>query len=473
MKKTKKVLILGAGVAGLASAYELSKAGHEVTVVEKNSFVGGLASTLKKGDFRFDTGPHRWYAKNDEVNNWMLKLLGDEIIKVPRLTRIYFDHRYFYYPIKLTNALFGIGPVKAIRAALDYLLIAVIRRVKTQKLITVEDGYINQFGKTLYEVFFKRYTEKLWGVSTKEISVDWVGQRTRGLNISTIIKDAFFKTKNVVSLIDEFYYPRLGVGRIAEKMQEEVEKMGGKVILNADVFSFESEGNKIKSVGIKVNGVKKNFTADEFINTIPITHVVNFITPKAPLEVIKASSELKFRAQVQVTLFINKEKISPDVWIYVHPKEIVFMRLMEMDNWSKDMQPLGQTSIVFEIACNEGDDIWNKSDKDLIEWVTRDYVNEFKTIKREDILGGFVYRIPHEYPIYHVNYRIPLEFIKNYLSSFVNFQTIGRNGLFRYNNMDHSIEMGLYAARNIIAGKRKFDIDSVNIEREYLEEKKI
>lgn len=474
MKKAKKnVLILGAGLAGLACGYELAKEGHNVTVIEKNNFVGGLAATLKKGEFLWDTGPHRWYAKNDEVNNWMLNLLGNDVIKVPRLTRIYFDKRYFFYPIRLTNALIGVGPIKAVLAALDYIYYALKRRITKSKLVTVEDGYINQFGRVLYETFFKRYTEKLWGVSTKKISVDWVGQRTRGLNIATVIKDAMFKTKNVVSLIDEFYYPKNGVGRIAQKLAEEINRLGGEIILNAEAYRFKRSSSKISGVEIKIGKTTKLFTADEYVNTTPINLVIQKLDPTVSDNLIQDSQALKYRGEAQVTLFINKEKITPDVWIYIHPKEVVFMRLMEMDNWSSKLQPKGKTAIVFEVACNEGDEIWNKSDKELIDWVAKDYINEFKLVKKEDILGGHVHRVAHEYPIYHVGYQKPLNAIIKYLSLFSNFQTIGRNGMFRYNNMDHSIEMGLYAARNIIAGKRIWNVDDINIEREYLEEKKL
>lgn len=472
-KKQKHVLILGAGVAGLACAYELVKEGIMVTVIEKNGFVGGLAATLKKNGFSWDTGPHRWYAKNDDVNNWMLKLLGDEVIKVPRFTRIYFEKKYFYYPIRLTNALLGIGLIKASFAVTDYIYYALKRRFTKPRLTTVEDGYINQFGKVLYETFFKRYTEKLWGTSTKNISVDWVGQRTRGLNIATIIKDALFKSKNVVSLIDEFYFPKKGVGRLSEKMAEVVKKNGGDIILNATVVGFHHSKDGIIGVEVEVNGKKKMFRADEYVNTTPINEVVQQMVPSSPSDILEASKSLRYRGEAQVTLFINKSNITPDVWIYVHPKDIVFMRLMEMDNWSDLMQPKGKTAIVFEVACTEGDEIWRKSDKELIDWVMRDYIREFKLIKEEDVIGGHVHRVAHEYPVYHIGYGKPLNQLKKYLNQFKNFQTAGRNGTFRYNNMDHSIEMGLFAAWNIIKGNRAHDIEEVNIEREYLEEKKL
>lgn len=472
-KKAKKVIVLGAGVAGLACAYELAKAGHGVVVVEKNNFVGGLAATIQENGFRFDTGPHRWYAKNDEINRWMLALLGNEVIQVKRLTRIYFDRKYFYYPIRLTNALMGIGPIKACMAAFDYCIVAVRRRISTPKLVTLEDGFVNQFGRTLYETFFKRYSEKLWGVPTSKISVDWLGQRTRGLNVATVIKDAIFKTRNVVSLVDSFHYPKRGVGRIAEKLTEEVKRMGGTILLEGEVISIQRGGNKISSVEVNVSGERKIIKGNAFVSTIPIMHTVQRLVPKVPVDIIEASKKLTFRAEVQVTLFVNKEKITPDVWIYVHPKEISFMRFMEMDNWSEELQPKGKTAIVFEVACTEGDSVWRKSDQEVAQIVMQDYINEFKTITKEDVLGWYVHRVPHEYPVYSVGYEKPLAVLKDYLSPFSNFQTIGRNGMFRYNNMDHSIEMGIMAARNVIAGKQIHNVDVVNIEREYLEEKRV
>lgn len=472
-KNTKEVLVLGAGLAGLSASLELVKAGYKVTVLERFDFIGGLAATFEKDKFRFDTGPHRWFAKSDMVNKWMINLMDDELIKVKRLTRIYFDGKYFYYPIRLKNALFGIGPLKAVQAVLDYAIYRVRARILKPRIVSLEDGYINQFGKTLYNTFFNRYSEKLWGRKNTQISADWIGQRTRGFNILTVVKDALFKSRNVVSFVDEFLYPDRGVGRIAEKMAEGVRNKGGKIILNARVVGFEAKNGKIEGVQVLINGEKKIFKADEYINTIPITILVQTLNPKPPKEIIDASKTLKYRAEAQVALFVDREKISPDVWIYVHPKEISFMRFMEMDNWSPKMQPKGKTAIVFEVACNEGDSMWNKSDKELIEIVKNDYIREFKTVTKEQVLGGYVHRVPYEYPVYHIGYMTPLEKIKKYLSKYTNFQTIGRNGIFRYNNMDHSIEMGLYAAWNIVEGKRKYDVESVNIEREYLEEKKV
>jgi protoporphyrinogen oxidase len=476
VNKSKKVVVLGAGLAGLSAAYELSKKNFSVTVVEKSNQVGGLAQTIRRGDFHFDTGPHRWYTKNDFVNKWMLSLLGQEVIRVPRLTRIYFDKKFFYYPIKLTNALFNIGIIRAVQSVIDYVLARTKARFFKQKLVSMEDGYINQFGKTLYELFFKRYSEKLWGQDCRQISIDWVGQRTRGLNIFTVLKDSLLKNKNVVSLVDEFSYPKMGVGRIAEKMAEEISKNGGKILVRTEVTHINEEKDRIVSVTAKKGKDTLKLTGDYFISSMPLDDLVKRLMlsgKKKNEHILGLAKKLTYRDELLVALFVKKTKITPDTWIYIHPKEIPFMRVMEMDNWSDKLSPRGTTTLVFEIACNVGDDFWRKTDQELIKLVGNAYIKEFHLIKESDILAGFVYRVSKEYPVYHLGYREDVDEIKKYLKKFTNLQLVGRNGTFRYNNMDHSIEMGLYAAWNLIEGKEKYDIESVNIEREYLEEKRI
>lgn len=473
IKKGKKIVILGGGLAGLASAYELSQKNFDVIIIEKWEELGGLARTIKRGEFSFDTGPHRWYTKSNMVNKWMLDLLGDEVIRVPRLTRIYFDKKFFFYPIKLKNAIGGIGFWRAFRSVSDYLIARVKSRLLKPKLITMEDGYVNQFGHTLFETFFKRYSEKLWGVPCDRISVDWIGQRTRGLNLSTILKEMIIKSKKVVSLVDEFSYPERGIGRLAEKMAEKVRKNGGKILLKSEVLEIETGKDQIISVTVKMEGKETKINGDYFISSIPINDLVFRLFPKVDRATFALSSKLKYRDELQVALYVSKTHITPDTWIYVHSKEIPFMRLMEMDNWSDKLSPPGTTSLVFEIACNEGDAMWNKTDKEVIDLVKKSFVEEFGLIPLEAITGGYVHRVPKEYPVYHIGYREDVGKIKKYLSRFVNLQLIGRNGTFRYNNMDHSIEMGLYAAWNLISGRKKYDIESVNIEREYLEEKKL
>lgn len=468
-----EVAVLGGGLAGLSAAYELMKAGKKVIVIEKESDVGGLARTIRVGDFSFDTGPHRWYTKSNMVNNWMSSLLGKRIIRIPRLTRIYFDKKFFYYPIKIGNAMSGIGIYKAFRSLIDYFIARTQFRLTKKQPRTLEEGYINQFGRTLYEIFFKRYSEKLWGRKCTQISADWIGQRSRGFNIMTILKDTFFRSRKVVSFVDEFSYPKKGIGQLAWTLADGIKKSGGEILLESEVSKIKHDKSKIVSVIINNKGTKKEIKARQFISSIAISDFISFLFPVASSSVLKVNKKLKYRDEVQVALFINKEKITPDTWIYVHPFELPYVRIMEMDNWSPQFSPKGKTTLVFEIVCNKGDNVWKKSDRELIDEVSESYLKEFNLIKKDDILGGFVHRVAKEYPVYHLNYKEDVAFLKNFLKRFDNLQLVGRNGIFRYNNMDHSIEMGLYAAWNVISGERKFDIESVNIEREYLEEKRI
>lgn len=469
----KNVLILGAGLAGLAAGYELVKAGFNVTLVEKEDAVGGLARTIESRGFRFDTGPHRWYTKNDMVNNWMLKLLGNEVIKVPRLTRIYFDKKFFNYPIKVKSTLEGMGLVKTLQAIVDYGFIRFKQLFYKKNALTLEEGYIEKFGTTLYRLFFKRYSEKLWGTSCKNISADWIGQRTRGFNIGTIIKSALFDSQKIVSFVDEFSYPEKGIGRIAEKLAQAIKKGGGKILLNHEVVMLNHQDNVLTSAWMSNKKIKKQLTAHEIVSSIALSDLVNALEPQASSEIKAINKNLTYRDELQVALFINKTHITQDTWIYVHSLELPYVRVMEMDNWSKKMSPKGTTILVFEIACNMGDETWDKSDAEIVDMVSSSFINEFALIDKSNILGSYVHRMPKEYPVYHVGYRKDTTQIKNYLKQFKNLQIIGRNGTFRYNNMDHSIEMGLYAAWNIIEDERKFDIESVNLEREYLEEKKL
>lgn len=468
-----QVVIIGAGLAGLSAAYELTKAGKQVVVIEKEDAVGGLARTININGFSFDTGPHRWYTKNDMVNNWMLQLMGDEVIKVPRLTRIYFDKKFFNYPVQIKSTLMGMGIWKTALAVFDYFRSRISHAIHPKEPVTIEEGYIDQFGKTLFDMFFRRYTEKLWGTSCKNISADWLGQRTRGLNISTVIKNTLFNQKKVVSFVDEFSYPEKGIGRIAQKLASGVTRGGGKIFLSSQVTGINHDNYGIKSVIIKQKNTNKEIPGNEFVSTMPVSELINDFLPKVPENISAVNHRLKYRDEIQVVLFVNKTKITPDTWIYVHPYELPFVRFMEMDNWSRKLSPPGTTSVVFEVVCNYGDSVWQKSDKELYKWISQKYINEFKLITESDIRGYYIYRSRGEYPVYHIGYREDLTTLKGFLRNFSNLQIAGRNGIFRYNNMDHSIEMGLYAAWNIIEGERKFNIESVNIDKEYLEEKKV
>jgi len=469
--KKKKVVIMGAGLAGLSCAYELVKQGEKVVVIEKNNWVGGLAHTFEADGFRFDLGPHRWVTKIEEVDDWFKSLMGKKLIRVPRLTRIYFDKKFFYYPMQFKN-IFRLGLWTAFRAVGDYFWTRLKTKIKKPKMVSMEDAYVNQFGRTLYEKFFRRYSEKLWGRPCSQLSGDWVVQRSRRMSLLTIIKDVFIRSRGkVVSLADSFLYPRLGIGEATKELKKEVEKRGGKIILGTEVVKVNRQKGKIVSLEIKKKNEPQTIKADEFISSIPLTDLVKIISPAPPKDALQAANKLGYRSLIFVVLLVKGKKFFPDNWIYVHPPEIPYMRFVETDNFSPKMSPQGKTTFVFEIACDEGDKTWRKDKQELIDLVTESFVSEFGVVKKKEIIGGMVARYPKAYPIYSLDYQSPVKKIKKFVYQFPNLQLIGRYGIFRYNNMDHTILTGLYAARNVMGGN--FDVESVNIEQEYLEEKKI
>lgn len=503
MEQKTDVLILGAGLAGLAAGHEVTKKSNKkIIIAEKNPYVGGLAVTLKKDGYSFDSGPHRWFTKSDEINNWLKDLLKDELVDVNRLTRIYYKGKYYYYPLKPLNALGNLGIINAVWAISSYAWIRIQLKtgLRKKEVNNIADAYINQFGYKLYYEFFHFYTEKLWGRKTTELSGDWASQRSKGLSIWSAVKDSIVKSKNVISLIDKFMYPKTGFGRIAEKMEEDIlAKSDNSILLSQDVTKIEwSESNGeriISAITLKSTAVSdihdKDITISnkaipgthnqessetkiqtEFcISSIPITELVIRMDPPAPQDVTEAAHGLSFRDEVQVTLMINKAHFTPDNWVYTQDSKLIFVRLMEMDSWTDGLSPEGTTSIVFELACQEGDTTWNKTDDELVEMVATNYINEFHYFEKENIVGSYVHRVPKEYPVYDIGYKEKVVKIKEYLKGFKNLQIIGRNGTFKYNNSDHSIQMGLYAARNIMG--EKYDLENINTDRAYHEVKKV
>lgn len=473
-KKTQSVLILGGGLTGLSAGVELSRAGWQVTVLESEPEVGGLARTFEKDGFKFDTGPHRWFTKMKFVNNWMNDIFKNDFVKVERLTRIYFDKKFFFYPMRLEN-LKRLGLLKSVLIFFNYVWHRVKTSIKPMKINSMEDAYISQFGPMLYRTFFKRYSEKLWGHPCSQLSGDWVSQRSRKMSLTTIIKDLFFRSKGeVVSLVDSFNYPKQGISHFSETFAQIIKDRGGQVLTNAQVVEVKKHGKRIQEVKAKVNGKTKTFKAEQFISTIPLPDFVNMVSPSLEAKVKSAASKLEFRAEVQVTLFLNKAHVIPDTWLYVHPLHLRFVRFMPMDNWSEQMNPKGKSALVFELVCDQGDETWTAKDQDLVKMVKDQFITEFKDVigvKESDIIGSFVKRLTHEYPVYLPGYQKHLKKIKSRLYQFLNLQIAGRNGIFRYNNMDHSIAMGLYSAWNLTKSG-KFDIENINTEDEYHEEKK-
>ncbi|MBI4317620.1 MAG: FAD-dependent oxidoreductase [Chloroflexi bacterium] len=466
----KAAVVMGGGLAGLAAAHTLARSGKQVAVLERADGLGGLSRTIVHRGFRFDIGGHRWFTKKDELNLFLHDLLGGELIDIRRLSHIYFDGKYIEYPISFSSVLRGVKPWMVARAGLDYLVSRALRgrRDGTAGTPSMRDAYVEQFGRTLYETFFEQYSRKVWGHTCDELSGDWVAQRSRGLTLSSIAKSTITgRNGRRETLADRFKYPRLGIGQIGEVMGDSIKVDGGEVLLDAGVCAVFHRQGIVESVVYEWKGGLHEVEGSHIISSIPITDLVGLLCPPAPLDVLEAATRLSYRDLITVNVMLDRESVTNDTWIYMHDPDIVFGRLHEPTNWSPHMAPSGKTSLVAECFCSVGDEIWSASDDVLCEMTVDQLSNSLGFISRRDVLGAFVVRSRQAYPTYLIGYDRALEKIKGYLTSLRNLQIVGRSGTFRYNNMDHSIETGMLAARNILG--EELDIEAVNREREYLE----
>lgn len=479
--KQSDILILGGGPAGMAAAMELSRAGTTATIVEKATMVGGLAKTYTlqepDGTYRTDIGPHRFFSKNRYLYDFIEDLLGEEWIKVKRQTRFMVNGKYYFYPIRMGNVLKQMGPLSALHVLFDYGVERIRNMIKPRPLQSFEDYVVSQFGRRLAEFNMLNYTEKIWGIPCSQISIDWATQRIGGLSIWSTLKKALFKTGGPKTLVDEFYYPSHGSGRIYEEIQKRIEEKGSTVLTSSQPtkihWSGPSDqgiraGKRVTDVAIQSpqgSSIIKDPKA--VISSIPVTEAVKLFDPPAPKEVLEAAKSLRFRSQVYLFLTIDREHVTHDNWVYFPDKEIPFGRFSEMKNFSEAMCPLGKTSLFVEFFCFEGDAIWNM-DKDSLFKLTMDWMEKLKLLDRKDVLSVHHYKQVHVYPIYDLSYKKYLTTIMDFLDGFENFFAIGRPGRFRYTNQDHSLEMGILAARSVIEGKR-LNIEDVGKEKEYFE----
>lgn len=466
------VIIFGAGPAGLAAAYKLIKNNKSIIIFEKENQVGGLSKTIKFKGYYFDLGGHRFFTKSEEVNGLWEETLGDDFLIRPRLSRIYYRDKFFNYPLKPANALFKLGIFTSLIIMASYLLIKLFPH-KEEK--TFEQWVSNRFGKKLFNIFFKTYTEKLWGVSCDKIQAEWARQRIKGLSLSVAVKNALFPDKSgkVKTLIDKFKYPKYGPGQMYEKMAENIEKLGGKIIKKTEVVKINHNNFKIKSIIVKdKNGNEKEYFANHFLSSMPITTFIKKLSSIAFKEVLEAANNLHYRSLVIINVILNSTDFFPDIWIYIHSPEVKLGRLQNFGNWSPYMlADKNKTTLGLEYFCDEGDELWNTDDKELINMALNE-LEKIKLAKKSDFADGFVVRVPKAYPVYDEHYSQNIKIIRTYLDKFFNIQPIGRYGMFKYNNMDHSILTGFYAAENILNRQCRHNIWEINIDQEYQEEHK-
>ncbi len=518
----KKVIIIGAGPAGLTAAHELLKKSddYEVTILEETNAIGGISQTVKYNGNRMDIGGHRFFSKDTRVTEWwenMMPLQGKPsfddaklgrvkelnpngpdpehedrvMLKRQRVSRIYYCKKFFDYPISMKPQTFiNMGFIKTVRAGFSYLFSCMHKLKET----SLENFYINRFGRVLYSMFFEGYTEKLWGRHPREISADWGSQRVKGLSIMAVIKDMFSKLipskkKGEVetSLIEEFVYPKYGPGQLWETTADEIRKMGGNIIMNQKVTSVSSENGCITSVSCTdANGNVTTYTGDIFISSMPLKDLAAAMGDAVPSDIAAIAAGLPYRDFVTVGLLVDKlnlknktdiktlNNIVPDCWIYVQDVGVKLGRIQIFNNWSPYMvqDPEHTVWIGLEYFCNEGDAFWNLSDEQCINLAISE-LTKMGVINGKDVVrDSHRVKIKKAYPAYFDTYS-DIDKLISYLNTYDNLYCVGRNGQHRYNNMDHSMATSFETVDNILGGiKDKSNIWHVNTEKEYHEEKK-
>ncbi|MBL4704220.1 MAG: FAD-dependent oxidoreductase [Flavobacteriales bacterium] len=465
--KKEKIIVIGAGPAGLSCAYELAKNGYQVLVIEASEHVGGMSRSFNLWGQRVDLGPHRFFSKQKEINDFFKALIKDDYILVNRQTRILYNGDFLHYPLKLRNILKSLPFGTIIRILWDYLM-SKLFPIKNPK--NIEEWVTNRFGKKLYELFFKSYTEKLWGIKCTEIGADWAAQRIKSLSLSGAIQAAIFGNRGNKhkTLVDQFAYPKNGTGTIYERAAMAVEEFGGEIMLNTPVkrVLLNDSTKRVEAVEL-VSGVIHQ--ADYVVSTMPITSLIKGFN-NVPSAVLKAASGLRFRNTILIYFEIDHKDLFTDNWLYIHAKEVKHGRITNFRNWSPDLYGDHETTIVcMEYWCFEEDEIWTEDESKTIALAKEEILKINLLPENVNIINAKVVKVPKCYPVYEIGCDIKLEQIKNYLNTIENLFAIGRYGSFKYNNQDHSILMGFLAA-NSIKENKPIDLWKVNSDSEYLEE---
>ena len=448
------IVVLGAGLAGLSAAYDLCKAGRQVTILEKEGYAGGMACSWKTGPYWLDHGPHRYHSKDDRIVKRFYDVLDNEVVIRDRLSRIYMQGKFFDYPLKAMNVLKSLPPGLLIKAIADYTWIRMVQWFKKIPDDNFENWVLKRFGRTLYEMFFGTYTSKAWKMPCTEIAADWASQRISQANLwDTIIKTLNPPREGEVrSLVTEFWYPAHGgIGEFGRKYAEKVSAMGGTIHFGAPVTAIEIEDRKAKRVRYRQNGEEHVVECDAIVNTIPLPRLLETFEPKIESKVTEAISRLRYLGIVFVYLEINKPSVSPDHWIYLPEKHLTIHRISEFKNFSDSSAPGDKTVVCCEITCLGEDEHWKMPREELAKIAENDLI---RVGLLEPGLSRCIdlHRLPYAYPVYDLTYKDNLGILKQAVKQVKNLQTTGRQGLYRYNNMDHSVAMGIKVAKTIAKG---------------------
>jgi protoporphyrinogen oxidase len=463
-------VVIGAGPSGLAAAHEIARHGGRATVVEKLDQVGGLSRTVIREGCRFDIGPHRFFTKNAEVQRLFAEVVANDLLHVPRLTRILFRDKLFNYPITPINALLGVGLKDSVSIPASYLGRRIARTLMPRVPQNFEDWVADQFGPKLFELFFKNYTEKVWGIPCTQIGAEWAAQRIKGLSLREAVWSSILKArrKNIRTLVDQFVYPRLGAGQFYEKMADGLSARGISILTGRKVVRYEREGFRIRSIVIRSEvETEETLEGGFFLSSAPLTELLETMDPPPPDAVMTAARELRFRHHIGVHFRVEGNPF-PDNWIYVHSPQLKMARIANYRNFSSAMADRADvTPLTVEYFAFQGDDIWNRSDEEIIDFA----VSELRKLKFAGairIVSAFVIRSHKAYPVIEMGCQERIRTIKAWLVQFDNLLPIGRCGMFKYNNQDHAIATGLLAARTMM-GMGRYDPWLVNMDAEYHE----
>ena len=457
------VVVLGAGPAGLTAAYVLARDGRDVTVLERDDVVGGLSRTEVRDGWRFDLGGHRFYTKSAEVEELWHEVLGDELLERPRLSRIFYGGRFIDYPLSAPELVRKLGATELARCGLSYAA-ARLRPAGPQD--TFEQWVTRRFGRRLYEVFFRSYTEKVWGVPCSELRADWAAQRIRELSFATAVRAALRPTAEpeATSLIRRFHYPRLGPGQMWERMAQRIEELGGTVRTGTEVEELIVEDGHV--TGVVAGGAFHS--ASSVISSLPLA-VIPGITQGAPAPVVAAAQQLRHRSFLTVALALEGDDLFPDNWVYIHDPAVRVARIQNFRSWSPAMVPEeGMTSVGLEYFCFAGDELWSRSDDELIALAVAE-LEQVGLAPAARVRRGWVARVPMAYPIYDERYAEHVAHIRGWLEGLGNLQQVGRSGLHRYNNSDHSMLTAMCAVANLDGAQH--DLWEVNADSWYGEER--
>jgi protoporphyrinogen oxidase len=463
--KNIPIAIIGAGLAGLSAACILNRNSLPVQVFEAENFIGGAARTVKHRDYSFDLGTHRFYTKNREVLKLIDELAGEEMLTLQRMTRIYLQGKFVEYPLSFFDAISALETTTILKAVTSYSTERLRGIFRSSPEDNFEEWLISRFGRTLYEIYFRPYSEKVWGVPCSQLKADFAAQRIKDLSLWEAFKNMVWKKGNKpMTLERQFLYPIHGFGRISEGLAKELPD--DSIKLNSPITCLEHDGQSIFGIIYKNNGKLCRYEPAQVISTFSMSDLVGCLSPAPPVEVLDAAAGLKYRDQIFVFITLDREQVTPDHWIYFSSDDVFFGRIHEPKNWSSAMSPSGKTSLVVEIFCYESEPIWKEPDESLIKKVSC-RIAELNLIEEGQVIDGCVVRLKKAYPLYVDNYEQRTETILHFLHPIKNLQIAGRNGLFKYTSGDYCIEMGIKAAENLMG--QNHDILSIASEKKYAE----